>query len=147
MSLTLSIQKIHPEARLPSQATAGSAGMDLCACLEHSITLQPGQRAVIPTGLAAALPSPDLVLLVFGRSGLGFREGLILSNGVGVIDADYRGEICVSLTHLGDAPYTIQPGDRVAQMVLMPILRPIIEECDALPETTRGTGGFGSTGR
>lgn len=132
---------------LPRFATGGAACMDLCACIESPLTLAAGQRALVPTGIAIALPSADYVALVFARSGLGIKKGVCLSNGVGVIDSDYRGEIGVGLVNLGDEPYTIQPGDRIAQLMVVPVVQPTITVVDELDETDRGAGGFGSTGR
>ena len=140
-------QKIGREIPLPQFATAGSAAMDLHACVDAPVTLKAGERAVIPTGLAMALPSSGYVALVFARSGLGIRKGVCLSNGVGVIDSDYRGEIGVGLVNLGDAPYTVQPGDRIAQLMVVPVVQPAVTVVDDLDETERGAGGFGSTGR
>ena len=138
--------KMGREIPLPRYQTAGAAAMDLCACVDEAVTLAPGQRRGIPTGIAIALPSPDYVALVFVRSGMGFRHGIALSNGVGVIDSDYRGEICVPLINLGKEAFTIEPGMRIAQLVASPILLPEIEVTDTLTETQRGAGGFGSTG-
>ena len=118
---------------LPAYATAGAAAMDLCACMEEPVTLAPGGRQGIPTGIAIALP--------------GTRHGITLSNSVGVIDSDYRGELTVGLVNHGDVPYTIQPGDRIAQLMVLPILRPTLTVVEELDETERGSGGFGSTGR
>ena len=132
---------------LPRFATGGAACMDLCACIESPLTLAAGQRALVPTGIAIALPSADYVALVFARSGLGIKKGVCLSNGVGVIDSDYRGEIGVGLVNLGDEPYTIQPGDRIAQLMVVPVVQPTITVVDELDETDRGAGGFGSPGR
>ena len=132
---------------LPAYATAGAAAMDLCACMEEPVTLAPGGRQGIPTGIATALPGPEYVALVCSRSGMGTCHGITLSNGVGVIDSDYRGEIIVALTNLSDTPYTIQPGDRVAQLVISPVVQAQISLVDELDETDRGAGGFGSTGR
>ena len=140
-------QKIGREIPLPQFATAGSAAMDLHACVDAPVTLKAGERAVIPTGLAMALPSSGYVALVFARSGLGIKKGVCLSNGVGVIDSDYRGEIGVGLVNLGDAPYTVQPGDRIAQLMVVPVVQPAVTVADDLDETERGAGGFGSTGR
>ena len=131
----------------PSRATEGSAGMDLCACIEEDRIIAPRQLVKIPTGIAIALPGPEYVALVYARSGLGIRHGVSLSNGVGVIDSDYRGEIMVGLTNLSDAPYTIHPGDRIAQLVVAPVVLPELERVEELDETGRGTGGFGSTGQ
>lgn len=140
-------QKLHPNAVIPQRATPGSAGMDLVACMEEPVLLSPGGRAMIPTGLAMALPTADWVGLVYARSGLAVRHGITLSNCVGVIDSDYRGEIRVGLCNLGQEPYTIQPGERIAQLVISPVLLPPVEEADELDNTERGTGGFGSTGK
>ena len=120
---------------------------NLCACVDEAVTLAPGQRRGIPTGIAIALPSPDYVALVFVRSGMGFRHGIALSNGVGVIDSDYRGEISVGLVNLSQDSYTIQPGDRIAQLMVTPVVRPVLVQAEELDETDRGAGGFGSTGR
>ena len=126
---------------LPAYATAGAAAMDLCACMEEPVTLAPGGRQGIPTGIAIALPGPEYVALV--RT----RHGITLSNSVGVIDSDYRGQLTVGLVNHGDVPYTIQPGDRIAQLMVLPILRPTLTVVEELDETERGAGGFGSTGR
>ena len=139
--------KIGKEIPTPFYATPGAAAMDLHACLDQPITLLPGGRTVIPTGIAIALPSAEYVALVFARSGLGIKHGIALSNGVGVIDSDYRGQLTVGLVNHGDAPYTIQPGDRIAQLMVLPILRPTLTVVEELDETERGSGGFGSTGR
>lgn len=130
----------------PSRATEGSAGMDLCACIEEDRIIAPRQLVKIPTGIAIALPGPEYVALVFARSGLGIKHGIALSNGVGVIDSDYRGELQVGLTNLSDTPYTIRPGDRIAQLVVTPVVLPQVEIVEELEDTGRGTGGFGSTG-
>lgn len=140
-------QKIGREIPLPQFATAGSAAMDLHACVDAPVTLKAGERAVIPTGLAMALPSGAYVALVFARSGLGIKKGVCLSNGVGVIDSDYRGEIGVGLVNLGNGPYTVHPGDRIAQLMVTPVVRPVVVQAEELDETARGAGGFGSTGR
>lgn len=140
-------QKLHPNAVIPQRATPGSAGMDLVACMEEPVLLPPGGRAMIPTGLAMAIPTAEWVGLVYARSGLAVRHGITLSNSVGVIDSDYRGEIRVGLCNLGQEPYTIQPGERIAQLVISPVLLPPVEEADELDSTERGTGGFGSTGK
>ncbi len=140
-------EKIGRELPLPHFATGGAACMDLCACMDESITLNAGERHLVPTGIAIALPSAEYVALVFARSGLGIKKGVCLSNGVGVIDSDYRGEIGVGLVNLGDAPYTVQPGDRIAQLMVVPVVQPTLTVVDTLDETERGAGGFGSTGR
>ena len=139
--------KVGRDFPAPHYATDGAAAMDLCACLDEPVTLQPGERRVIPSGIAIALPSKDYVALVFARSGLGIRKGIALSNGVGVIDSDYRGECFIALHNDGMQERTIRHGDRIAQLVLLPFLPMEFEEVDALSETARGEGGFGSTGR
>lgn len=139
--------KIGREIPAPFYASAGAAAMDLCACIDEPVTLAPRALSSLPTGLAIALPSADYVALVFARSGLGVKHGVCLSNGVGVIDSDYRGEIRVGLTNLSDLPYTIQPGDRIAQLAVVPVTRAELVAVDELDETARGAGGFGSTGK
>ena len=139
--------KIGKEIPAPFYASAGAAAMDLHACVDEPITIPAGGRAVIPTGIAIALPSAEYVALVFARSGLGIKHGIALSNGVGVIDSDYRGEIRVGLTNLSDTPYTVRPGDRIAQLMVTPVVRPAVVPVSELDETDRGAGGFGSTGR
>ena len=139
--------KIGTEIPLPKFATAGAACMDLCACLDEAVTLQAGERRLIPTGIAIALPSADYVALVFARSGLGIKQGGCRSNGVGVIDSDYRGEIGVGLVNLGQSEYTVRPGDRIAQLMVTPVVQPTVVQVSELDDTGRGAGGFGSTGR
>ena len=139
--------KIGREFPAPFFATAGSAAMDLCACIDGPVTIPAGKRAAVPSGIAIALPSADYVALVFARSSMGVKKGVCLANGVGVIDSDYRGEITVGLLTTGDEDYTVLPGDRIAQLMVVPVVQPEIEMADTLDETERGSGGFGSTGR
>lgn len=139
--------KIGKDIPCPFYATAGAAAMDLCACVDAPVEVAPRALVSIPTGIAIALPSAEYVALVFARSGLGIKHGIALSNGVGVIDSDYRGEIRVGLTNLSDIPYTIQPGDRIAQLMVVPVARAAVLELEELPDTARGAGGFGSTGK
>ena len=139
--------KIGRDIPTPFYATAGAAAMDLCACIDEAVTVPAGGRATVPSGIAIALPSADYVALVFARSGLGIKKGVCLSNGVGVIDSDYRGEIAVGLLNTGDEDYTVLPGDRIAQLMVVPVARPELELVEELDETGRGAGGFGSTGR
>ena len=139
--------KIGREIPVPFYATPGSAAMDLHACMDEPVIIPAGGRAVIPTGIAIALPSADYVALVFARSGLGIKHGIAPANCVGVIDSDYRGEILVGLQNSGPADYTIQPGDRIAQLMLTPVLQAQIALVEELPSTQRGEGGFGSTGK
>lgn len=141
------VKKLHENAVVPKRATPGSAGMDLCACIDAPVTIAPGSLAMIPTGIAIALPQAGCAAFLFARSGLGVKHGITLSNGVGVVDSDYRGEIKVGLCNVGSEPYTIEPGERIAQMVVMPVMLWATQEADSLPETQRGTGGFGSTGK
>lgn len=145
--MELKIKKLDPRAQLPTRGTSGSAGLDLHALLDLPITVPAGGRISVPTGIAIGLPSPETVGLVFARSGLAVKHGLCLSNGVGVIDSDYTGEIKVGLVNLSESPYELQPGERIAQLVVMPVLLPQLTEVEELQETCRGAGGFGSTGR
>ena len=139
--------KIGAEIPMPRFATGGAACMDLCARIDGPVTLEAGERRLIPTGIAIALPGPEYVALVFARSGLGIKKGVCLSNGVGVIDSDYRGEIGVGLVNLGQDAYTVQPGDRIAQLMVTTVVQPTVTAVTELDDTARGAGGFGSTGR
>ena len=139
--------RIGREIPAPRYATDGAAAMDLCACIDEPVVIPAGGRAVIPTGIAIALPSKEYVALLFARSGLGIKKGICLSNGVGVIDSDYRGEICVGLANISREDYTVMPGDRIAQMMIAPVVCPAVTFVDELDETQRGAGGLGSTGR
>lgn len=139
--------KIGTEIPFPYYASAGAAAMDLHACIDQPILLKAGQRTMIPTGIAIALPDAGYVALVFARSGLGIKKGICLSNGVGVIDSDYRGEISVGLFNSSDTDYTINPGERIAQLAVMPVVQAELEQVDELDSTQRGAGGFGSTGK
>ncbi len=143
----LKIKKLREDAKVPNRATSGSAGLDLCASIEEPITLEGGATAVIPTGIAIALPSAEYGAFVFPRSGIAVKHGIGLLNSVGVIDSDYRGEIMVGVINQISTPYTIQPGERIAQMVIMPVSMMPVEEVSDLDETERGAGGFGSTGK
>ena len=138
--------KIGREIPAPYYATPGSAAMDLHACIDQAVVVPAGGRAVIPTGLAIALPSADYVALVYARSGLGIKHGSAQANCVGVIDSDYRGEIKVGLQNSGSEDYTVQPGDRIAQLMIAPVLQARLTLVDELDDTQRGAGGFGSTG-
>lgn len=143
----LMIKRLDERATLPRYATAGSAGMDLTAVLDEPLTIEPAQICRVPTGLAIALPSNRYVALVFARSGLASKHGITLANAVGVVDSDYRGEIQVPLTNISREPYTIQNGDRIAQLMIAPVATAAVEEVAELPDSARGEGGFGSTGR
>ena len=143
--MTVLFQKLDPSAQLPRRATASSAGYDLCACVRQPVTVEPGQTVSIPTGLAMALPQ-GYGGFIFARSGLGIRHGIVPGNCVGVIDADYRGAVLVGLHNHSDAPYTIQPGDRIAQLVVLAAPAWEAQEVRSLDDTDRGAGGLGSTG-
>ena len=145
--MELKIKKLKENAKVPARATAGSAGMDLYACIDEPKTLAPGKLLLIPTGIAIELPSAEYVAYIFARSGLGIKHGICLANGVGVVDSDYRGEVCVGLCNVSDEEYTINPFERIAQMVISPVsLMPTVEVTE-LSSTERGEGGFGSTGK
>lgn len=144
-NMVLKLMRVREGAIIPKQATAGSAGYDLCACMDAPQTIEPGERCVFPSGLAAEIPA-GTAGFVFTRSGLGIKKGIHVTNGVGVIDSDYRGEIQIGLHNLSAEPYKVQPGERIAQMIIMPYFAPVIEEVTSLTETDRGAGGFGSTG-
>ena len=139
--------KIGNEIPAPHFATEGSAAMDLCACIDSDVSIAAGARAIIPTGLAIALPSADYVALICARSGLASKFGITMANGVGVIDSDYRGELRVALFNSSDSDYTIHDGDRIAQLMVLPVVQPQLQFVEELDETERGCGGFGSTGR
>ncbi len=148
--MKLPIKALSPllgkEIPLPFYATDGAAAMDLHACLEAPLTIAAGARAIVPTGLAVAIPAGHVGLLAV-RSSMGVKRGVTLANGVGVIDSDYRGEVGVGLMNVSGDAYTVLPGDRIAQLIVLPVAQPAPELVEELPETGRGTGGFGSTGR
>ena len=145
--MTVKVKKLRENAVMPKRATEFSAGADLYACIDEPVTLNPAELAKIPTGIAIELPQSDLAAFLFARSGLGVKHGITLSNSVGVVDSDYRGEICVGLCTVADKPYTIQPNERIAQMVIMPVALADFIQADELNETKRGEGGFGSSGK
>ena len=147
MQMQVKYKLLDPRAKAPAYATPGAAAADLCAVLDAPLTLEPGQRAMVPTGLAIELPGPDCVALVYARSGLAIKQGVTLSNCVGVIDSDYRGEIKVGLVNLGAAPVTLSPGERVAQLCIAPVWQANFAPADELSDSQRGAGGFGSTGK
>ena len=143
----LTVKKLRENAKMIKRATKGSAGMDLCACIDAPVTINPGEIKVIPTGLAIALESENYVAYIFARSGLAIKHGITLANCVGVIDSDYRGELCVGLTNISQTPYTIECDERIAQLVISPVCICEPVEVEELDDTERGAGGFGSTGR
>lgn len=142
----IKVKKLRPGAVLPTFGSAEAAGADLYACLESQVEIAPGKTVFIPTGIAMALPK-GYVGLVYARSGLACKQDLAPANKVGVIDSDYRGEFMIALHNHGTETRIISHGDRVAQLVVTPILHPSYEEADTLDDTDRGTGGFGSTGK
>ena len=133
--------------QLPAYATAGSAGLDLRACLDKPMHLEPGQAALIPTGLAIHIGDPGLAAMLLPRSGLGHKHGIVLGNLVGLIDSDYQGPLMVSCWNRGSAAYTVQPLERIAQMVIVPVVQARFERVDSFEDSARGGRGFGSTGR
>jgi dUTP pyrophosphatase len=147
MSIPIRVRRLpHGDGLpLPSYATAGAAGMDLLAAVETPVTIEPGRRALIPTGLAIALP-PGFELQIRPRSGLALRHGILLPNSPGTIDEDYRGELQIILLNAGDVPFTVERGARIAQAILASVIRGRWHEVTDLDETPRGGGGFGSTG-
>lgn len=131
---------------LPAYATEHSAGMDLRAALDAALELAPGATALVPSGLAIHIGDPGLCAVILPRSGLGHRHGIVLGNGTGLIDADYQGPLMVSLWNRGHEAFTIQPGDRIAQLVLLPVVQADLQVVDTFTESARGQGGFGHTG-
>lgn len=144
--MEISVKRLRENAKMPTFGTDQAAGADLYACLDQPVTLEPGQTAFIPTGLSMAIPE-GFVGLVFARSGLACKSDLAPANKVGVIDSDYRGEFLVALHNHGKEIRTVSGGERIAQLLVMPVIHPSYRETDTLPETQRGAGGFGSTGK
>ena len=143
--MKIDIVKLRPTAVLPEYQTAGAAGADIHACIDEPITLQPLERRMIPTGLSMAIPI-GYEVQIRARSGMSIKHGITMVNGIGTIDADYRGEVKVLLINLGAEPFTITPGMRIAQMVIAPYTKAKLIEVETVSETVRGAGGFGSTG-
>jgi len=139
--------RVGREIPLPGYATDGSAGLDLRACLDAPFVLEPGQAHLIPTGFAIHLEDPGLAAVLLPRSGLGHKHGIVLGNLVGLIDSDYQGQVMVSVWNRGDHPFTIRPGERIAQMVIVPVVQVELEVVAEFAESARGAGGFGSSGR
>lgn len=140
-------KRLGNEIPLPEYATAGSAGLDLRACLDETTELKPGETLLIPTGLAIHISDNHLAAVILPRSGLGHKHGIVLGNLVGLIDSDYQGQIFVSCWNRGNTPFTINIGERIAQMVFVPIAQVNLEQVETFNESTRGDGGFGHTGR
>ncbi len=143
--MTVKILKLHQNARIPTYGSADAAGADLYACIDEAVTIQPSQTVLIPTGLSMEIEQ-GFAGFIYARSGLATKRGLAPANKVGVIDSDYRGQVMVSLHNHTEQPQTVEPGERVAQMVFAPVYQAQFCETDALQDTERGTGGFGSTG-
>jgi dUTP pyrophosphatase len=139
--------RMGKEFPLPRYETSDSAGMDLRACLNEQYILQPGETFLIPTGISIYIGDPQMAAVILPRSGLGHKQGIVLGNLVGLIDADYQGPLMISCWNRGQNPYTIEPGDRIAQLVFLPIARVHFAIVDEFNETVRGTGGFGSSGK
>ena len=139
--------RIGQEFPLPQYATAGSAGLDLRACLDKPLTLEPGRAELLPTGLAIYVQDPALAAMILPRSGLGHKHGIVLGNLVGLIDSDYQGQLMVSCWNRGKEPYTVQPGERIAQLVIVPVVQVELEVVEDFAATSRGAGGFGHSGR
>lgn len=139
-------QRIGNEIPLPTYGTDGSAGMDLRACIDEKISLRPGQTELIPTGIAIHIADNSLAATILPRSGLGHKHGIVLGNLVGLIDSDYQGQLFVSMWNRGDKVFEIESGDRIAQMVFVPVVQVAFEQVDEFDNSDRGEGGFGSTG-
>jgi len=146
MKTEISVKKVRPQAILPTYGSAGAAGADLYACLDAPVTIAAGESVFIPTGLAMEIPE-GCAGLIYARSSLGTKRGLAPANKVGVIDSDYRGEICVVLHNHGSQPQTVAPEERIAQLLITPVLTPAYTLAEDLTQTQRGEGGFGSTGK
>ncbi|MGB1271488.1 MAG: dUTP diphosphatase [Endozoicomonas sp.] len=139
--------RLGTEFPLPAYATEGSAGIDLRACVEAPVTVEPGQTELLPTGMAIHIEDPSLAAMILPRSGLGHKHGIVLGNLVGLIDSDYQGPLMVSCWNRGNTTFTVNPGERIAQLVLVPVVQASLEIVDSFDETDRGAGGFGSSGR
>ncbi|MGC8520413.1 MAG: dUTP diphosphatase [Steroidobacteraceae bacterium] len=139
--------RLGREFPLPAYATAGSAGLDLRACIDAPLTLAPGRAELVTTGLAIHLQDPALAAVILPRSGLGHKHGVVLGNLVGLIDSDYQGQLMVSCWNRAQEPFVIQPGERIAQLVVVPVVQVALEVVDSFDESARGAGGFGHSGR
>lgn len=146
-TIDLQVLDARMAEQIPAYATPGSAGLDLRACLDAAVTLAPGQTTLIPTGLAIHIADPGLAALILPRSGLGHKHGIVLGNLVGLIDSDYQGQLMVSCWNRGQAEFTIQPFERIAQLVIVPVVQAAFRRVDSFDASARGEGGFGSTGK
>jgi dUTP pyrophosphatase len=147
MKLDLKILDARMREQLPAYATTGSAGLDLRACLDEPLTLEPGQTALVPTGLAIHVGDPGYAALILPRSGLGHKHGIVLGNLVGLIDSDYQGQLMISTWNRGQTTFTLNPMERLAQLVIVPVVQAEFNIVDDFEESDRGAGGFGSTGK
>jgi dUTP pyrophosphatase len=147
VKLDVRILDARLHGQLPRYATAGAAGLDLRACIEAPLTLAPGQAELLPTGMAIHLDDPGYAAMVLPRSGLGHKHGIVLGNLVGLIDSDYQGQLMVSCWNRGSEPYALQPLERIAQLVIVPVVQARLNIVEQFPASSRGDGGFGSTGR
>jgi dUTP diphosphatase len=139
--------RMGKEFPLPQYATHGSAGLDLRACLEGPLLLEPGKAELLPTGISIYVEDPGLAAVILPRSGLGHKHGIVLGNLVGLIDSDYQGQLMVSVWNRGREPYTVQPGERIAQLIIVPVVQVELEVVEDFAATSRGAGGFGHSGR
>ena len=146
-SIDLKVLDARMAAHLPAYATPGSAGLDLRACLDAALVIAPGQTVLIPTGLAIHITDPGLAALILPRSGLGHKHGIVLGNLVGLIDSDYQGPLMVSCWNRGSTPFTMAPMERLAQLVIVPVVQAVFRQVDDFGTSQRGEGGFGSTGK
>jgi dUTP pyrophosphatase len=146
-SLDIKILDDKIRAHLPAYATGGSAGLDLRACIDDPLTLRPGESALVPTGIAIHLGDPGLAAVLIPRSGLGHKHGIVLGNLVGLIDSDYQGQVFVSCWNRGREPFVVNPMERIAQMVVVPVVQVELNVVESFEESSRGAGGFGSTGK
>lgn len=147
MGIEIKVKKLNEKAVLPHIASSGAAAADLHAVLDEPITVKAGERYLVPTGISIELPNNEYVALICARSGMAFKRGLALANGIGVIDSDYRGELLVAILNTGNTDQVIEPRDRIAQLMILPVITPTYIEVDEIGDTERGAGGFGSTGK
>ena len=147
MKLDLKILDARMREQLPAYATTGSAGLDLRACLDEPLTLKPGETALVPTGLAIHVADPGYAALILPRSGLGHKHGIVLGNLVGLIDSDYQGQLMISTWNRGETAFVLNPMERLAQLVIVPVVQAEFNIVDDFEESVRGVGGFGSTGK
>lgn len=144
--MKINVKRLHPDLVLPEYATNGSAGLDLRACIDKQLTIKPGETHLIPTGLAIHIADPGYAAMILPRSGLGHKHGIVLGNLVGLIDSDYQGQLMISTWNRGRSEFTLQPMERLAQIIVVPVAQVEFNLVEEFDETERGNGGFGSTG-